>query len=161
LQIELKDKLPIDLRTEPGQPRIIAVRAKVACGPLPVKAQVALKVAGPLLAGPVADRTNWTLARLAQEIERREGVTISRSQFSKVLRKKGLPLPAAPAHAEGPANRGCDPSRRTAFGIAQAQARAGDIVLLFADESEALTHPYLARGANVCKRFLDHLCVWA
>jgi hypothetical protein len=26
------------------------------------------------------------------------------------------------------------------------QARAGDIVLLFADESEALTHPYLARA---------------
>jgi hypothetical protein len=29
------------------------------------------------------------------------------------------------------------------------QAEAGDIVLLYADESEALTHPYLARGANV------------
>lgn len=27
----------------------------------------------------------------------------------------------------------------------KAQAEAGDIVLLFADESEALTHPYLAR----------------
>jgi transposase len=28
----------------------------------------------------------------------------------------------------------------------KAQAEAGDIVLLFADESEALTHPYLARA---------------
>jgi hypothetical protein len=28
----------------------------------------------------------------------------------------------------------------------KAQAAAGDIVLLFADESEALTHPYLARA---------------
>jgi hypothetical protein len=28
----------------------------------------------------------------------------------------------------------------------KAQADAGDIVLLFADESEALTHPYLARA---------------
>ena len=28
----------------------------------------------------------------------------------------------------------------------KAQAKAGDIVLLFADESEALTHPYLARA---------------
>jgi transposase len=73
-----------------------AVRAKVACGPLPVKAEAALKVAGPLLAGPVADRTNWTLARLAREIERREGVTISRSQLSKVLRKKGVSASAAP-----------------------------------------------------------------
>jgi hypothetical protein len=28
----------------------------------------------------------------------------------------------------------------------KAQAEAGDIVLLFANESEALTHPYLARA---------------
>ena len=28
----------------------------------------------------------------------------------------------------------------------KAQAEAGDIVLLFGDESEALTHPYLARA---------------
>ena len=28
----------------------------------------------------------------------------------------------------------------------KAQAEAGDIMLLFADESEALTHPYLARA---------------
>jgi len=30
--------------------------------------------------------------------------------------------------------------------LRKAQAEAGDIVLLFADESEALTHPYLARA---------------
>jgi len=30
--------------------------------------------------------------------------------------------------------------------LRQAQAEAGDIVLLYADESEALTHPYLARA---------------
>ena len=30
--------------------------------------------------------------------------------------------------------------------LRKAQAGAGDIVLLFADESEALTHPYLARA---------------
>jgi transposase len=30
--------------------------------------------------------------------------------------------------------------------VRKAQAEAGDIVLLFADESEALTHPYLARA---------------
>jgi hypothetical protein len=38
--------------------------------------------------------------------------------------------------------------------LRQAQADAGDIVLLYADESEALTHPYLAhawaeRGADL------------
>ena len=42
----------------------------------------------PLLEEPVADRTNWTIARLRAEIEAREGVRISRSQLSKALRKK-------------------------------------------------------------------------
>jgi transposase len=68
---------------------IDALTASVAAGPAPVKAQAALRVAGPLLEAPVADRTNWTLARLAEEIKRQEGVSISRSQLSKVLRKKG------------------------------------------------------------------------
>lgn len=66
-----------------------ALRASVAPGPLPLKAQAALRVAEPLLSAPVADRRNWTLVRLAEEIANREGVTISRSQLSKVLRKKG------------------------------------------------------------------------
>jgi hypothetical protein len=30
--------------------------------------------------------------------------------------------------------------------LRRAQAKAGDIVLLYADESDALTHPYLARA---------------
>ena len=67
-----------------------ALKASVAAGPAPVKAAAALKVAEPLLSAPVANRTNWTLARLAEEITSREGVTISRSQLSKVLRKKGV-----------------------------------------------------------------------
>lgn len=66
-----------------------ALRTRVSAGPVPVKAQAALRVAAPLLEAPVRDRTNWTLARLAEEIERREGVSISRSQLSKVLRRKG------------------------------------------------------------------------
>lgn len=66
-----------------------ALRGSVAPGPAPVKAEAALRVVAPLLSAPVADRTNWTLARLAEEVARREGVTISRSQLSKVLRKKG------------------------------------------------------------------------
>jgi transposase len=68
---------------------IEALRASVAPGPAPLKAEAALRVAAPLLSAPVANRTNWTLARLAEEIASREGVTISRSQLSKVLRKKG------------------------------------------------------------------------
>ena len=68
---------------------IDALRASVAPGPVPLKAQAALRVAEPLLSAPVANRPNWTLARLAEEIANRESVTISRSQLSKVLRKKG------------------------------------------------------------------------
>ncbi|KAB2874656.1 MAG: helix-turn-helix domain-containing protein [Bauldia sp.] len=66
-----------------------ALRTRIAPGPVPLKAEAALRVAAPLLAAPVADRPNWTLARLAEKITRREGVSISRSQLSKVLRKKG------------------------------------------------------------------------
>ena len=69
----------------------------VAPGPEPLKAQAALRVAEPLLSAPVADRPNWTLARLAEEIASREGVTISRSQLSKVLRQKGGSASAARA----------------------------------------------------------------
>jgi transposase len=67
-----------------------ALKASVAPGPAPIKAEAVLRVAGPLLSAPVADRTNWTLARLAGEIAKCEGVTISKSQLSKVLRKKGV-----------------------------------------------------------------------
>ena len=67
-----------------------ALKASVAPGPAPVKSEAALRVALPLLAEPVADRPNWTLPRLRGEIEAREGVRISRSQLSKVLRKKSF-----------------------------------------------------------------------
>lgn len=65
-----------------------ALKATVAPGPAPVKSEAALRVALPLLAEPVADRPNWTIPRLRAEIEAREGVSISRSQLSKALRKK-------------------------------------------------------------------------
>ncbi len=65
-----------------------ALQATVAPGPAPVKSAAALRVAAPLLMEPVADRPNWTIPRLRAEIEAREGVSISRSQLSKALRKK-------------------------------------------------------------------------
>ena len=65
-----------------------ALETSPASGPAPVKAEAALRVVAPLLEAPVADRPNWTLARLIGEIEAREGVTISKSRLSKVLRKK-------------------------------------------------------------------------
>lgn len=65
-----------------------ALKATVAPGPAPVKTEAALRVVTPLLEAPVADRPNWTLARLMAEIEAREGVKIGKSQLSKALRKK-------------------------------------------------------------------------
>jgi transposase len=67
---------------------VAALKSTVAPGPAPVKSEAALRVAMPLLDEPVADRPNWTIPRLCAEIEAREGVSISRSQLSKALRKK-------------------------------------------------------------------------
>jgi transposase len=66
------------------------LKATVAPGPAPVKSEAALRVALPLLAEPVADRPNWTIPRLRNEIAASEGVRISRSQLSKALRKKSF-----------------------------------------------------------------------
>ena len=67
---------------------IEALKASIAPGPVPVKTEAALRVVTPLLEAPVADRPNWTIARLRAAIEAREGVKIGRSQLSKALRKK-------------------------------------------------------------------------
>ena len=66
-----------------------APRTRVPPGPVPSKAERALAVAEELLAAPVADRPNWTLPRLAGEIEKRSGLRISRSRLSVVLRQRG------------------------------------------------------------------------
>jgi transposase len=68
---------------------IAALRRRVAPGPAPIKATCALAVAQELLDTPVADGPNWTLPRLAEEIEQCAGVRISPSRLSVVLRKKG------------------------------------------------------------------------
>src|ERR1700759_3358717 len=46
-----------------------ALKATVALGPPPVKSEAGLRVVLPLLAEPVADRPNWTIPRLRNEIE--------------------------------------------------------------------------------------------
>src|SRR3954466_10950949 len=124
---------------------IEALKKSVAPGPAPVKAERALAVAEEVLSGPVADRPNWTLPRLVDEIETRAGVRISRSRLSVVLRKKGAFRWRRPRHTLKGRQDGDAVDRaglrRT---LLKAQAEAGDIVLLFGDESEALTHPYLA-----------------
>jgi transposase len=75
-------------RSDFGKGGVAALEASIAPGPPPVKSETALRVVTPLLDQPVADRTNWTIARLRAEIEAREGVRISRSRLSKALRKK-------------------------------------------------------------------------
>ena len=69
---------------------IEALKKSAAPGPAPVKAERALAVAEEVLSGPVADRPNWTLPRLANVIEQRAGVRISPSRLSVVLRQKGI-----------------------------------------------------------------------
>src|SRR5205823_13263719 len=66
---------------------VAALKATVAPGSAPVKTEAALRVVTPLLEAPVADRPNWTTARLRAKIEAQEGVKIGRSQLSKALRK--------------------------------------------------------------------------
>jgi transposase len=78
---------------------IEALKTSVAPGPAPVKAGCALAVAEEVLSGPVADRPNWTLPRLADEIEKRAGVRISCSRLSVVLRQRGI------SAGDGPATR--------------------------------------------------------
>jgi transposase len=69
---------------------VAALKRRAPPGPSPVKAERALEVAEEVLSAPVADRPNWTLPRLADEVERRAGVRISRSRLSVVLRKRGI-----------------------------------------------------------------------
>jgi transposase len=78
---------------------IEALKKSAAPGPAPVKAERALAVAEEVLSGPVADRPNWTLPRLADVIEQRAGVRISPSRLSVVLRQKGI------FAGDGPATR--------------------------------------------------------
>jgi transposase len=60
-------------RSDFGRGGVDALKASVAPGPLPVKSSTTLRVVTPLLEEPVADRPNWTIARLRAEIEAREG----------------------------------------------------------------------------------------
>ena len=75
-------------RSDFGRGGVEELKARIAPGPLPVKSLTALRVVAPLLEAPVADRPNWTIARLRAEIEAQAGVSISRSQLSAALRKK-------------------------------------------------------------------------
>ena len=124
---------------------VAALKARIAPGPMLVKSEAALRVAAPLLEEPVADRRNWTIPRLRAEIEAREGVRINRSQLSKALRKNFRWR--WPRHTLKGRQTESEVERvALRLQLRKQQAEAGDIVLLYGDESEALTHPYLARA---------------
>jgi transposase len=74
---------------------VAGLRARKAPGPTAAKAQAALSVLEQILAPEIADRANWTLPRLQEEIERRTGERLSKSRLSVVL-KKGASRGAGP-----------------------------------------------------------------
>jgi DDE superfamily endonuclease len=120
-----------------------ALKASVAPGPAPVKSAIALRVVTPLLEEPVADRPNWTIARLRAEIEAREGVRISRSQLSKALRKFRWRRPRHTLKGARPPARWIGSA--CACNCASVRPKPATS-FFYGDESEALTHPYLARA---------------
>ncbi len=65
------------------------LRANPQAGAVPVKSEAALALARDVLSAPVTDRPNWTLPRLQTELAVRNGLTISKSQLSKALKKGG------------------------------------------------------------------------
>lgn len=122
-----------------------ALKTRKALGAAPVKAQAALAVAEELLAVPVANRVNWTLPRLAEEIQQRTGLSISRSRSSVVLRKRrGFRWRRPRLTLKGQQDTIAVDRCGLRLKLLKALAEAGDIRLLFSDESETLTHPYLA-----------------
>ena len=70
-----------------GRKGVAGLRARKATGPAAAKEQAALSVIEQVLAPEIADRSNWTLPRLQDEIERRTGERISKSRLSVVLQK--------------------------------------------------------------------------
>src|SRR3954469_5222892 len=131
-----------------------ALRSRPRPGRTPRKREAALAVARDVLAAPLADRPAWTLARLAAEVAARTGETISAGHLSAVLRKGATAGGRARHTLKGRQGARAVEYAGLRLRLLRQQARAGDIHLLFGDESEALTHPYLAhcwarRGADL------------
>ena len=74
-----------------------ALRTCFAPGPAPTRADAALAVAEQIGAEPVANRPNWTLARLSAAIEKRAGVRLSPAHLLVVVRQRGRCAGAGPA----------------------------------------------------------------
>ncbi len=95
----------------------------------------------------MANRRNWTIARLVRaEIAEREGVQHQPfAPVQGVAQKKFLWR--RPRHTLNGRQSATEVERvGLLLQLRKQQAEAGDIVLLYGDESEALTHLYLARA---------------
>src|SRR3954447_21836667 len=110
-------------RSDFGRGGVGGLRASSAPGPEPAKSAAALRVIAPLLEGPVADRPNWTIARLRAEVEAREGSASVVRSYPKHCEKK-VPLAAAPSHAEDTPDRQRGRPHRPAPATAQASGRS-------------------------------------
>ena len=108
-----------------------ALKARVAPGPEPLKAQAALRVGR---ADGRGDR------------QPRRGDDLKIATLESSAPKRGFRF-RRPRHTlKGRQDKDAVDRVGLRLKLRKAQAEAGDIVLLFADESEALTHPYLARA---------------
>ena len=139
-------------RSEFARGGVEVLKATVAPGPPPVKTEAALRVVAPLLEAPVADRPNWTIPRLMAEIEAREG---SRSASRSCPRRceKNFRW-RRPRHTLKGRQIAAEIERvGLRLQLRKAQAEAGDIILLYGDESEALTPlsgaAWALRGADL------------
>ena len=117
----------------------------MAPGPPPVKTEAALC----RRASARSSRrrpAHWTIPRLMAQIEAREGY-IKMASRSCPRRSKNFMSRRYPACAARRASIAAEIERvGLRLQLRKAQAEAGDIILLYGDESEALTHPYLARA---------------
>src|SRR5215218_2076875 len=111
-------------------------------------------IAAAILNDDVRHDGGWTLVRLCAEIARRGGPAISPRWLSHQLRQRGLPSGGRATRSKGARQRAPGKGRQDAAAVEasrrhladlKTRAAAGAIDLVFLDESEALTHPYLAR----------------
>ena len=133
-------------RSEFARGRVEALKATVAPGPPPVKTEAALRVVAPLLRSsrrrpaqlddPAPHgRDRGARGRQDRQVAVVQGVAKKNFRWRRPRHTlKGRQI-AAEIECVG-----------LRLQLRKAQAEAGDIILLYGDESEALTHPYLARA---------------
>ena len=133
-------------RSEFARGGVEALKATVAPGPPPAKTEAALRVVTPLLEAPrrrpaqLDDPPPYGRDRSARGRQDRQ-IAIVQGAAKKNFRWR------RPRHTlKGRQSAGEIERVGLRLPLREAQAEAGDIILLYGDESEALTHPYLARA---------------